>query len=273
MKKYFLKRFCFLCVGILILWVTYLGVSYYIDYNRYTESWNNAGAFGDMFGGFNALVSGLAFAGLIVTIWQQKESLEIQQSELLETRKELQEQTKQFRDQVELNELNQRRTEIYQHLERLSQLVNNIEYKDLKEEKTWYGYAALKEIFFKIQSLIDTFFPTSKAQKTDVNLNDLIKEILKINDTSDVIEAWMRSFENLARKICKDFPQRPDVGSFYLNQLLCEIPFTCIGLLYLYHDTVLNMPIIEELRTRDFISSHKLGGMIHDQERRKIFLK
>lgn len=47
------------------------------------------GTFGDMFGAVNALFSGLAFAGIIFTIFLQRRELQLQRSELEETRKEL----------------------------------------------------------------------------------------------------------------------------------------------------------------------------------------
>lgn len=46
----------------------------------------NAGEYGDLFGGVNALFSGLAFATLIFTAILQKNELELQRAELTETR-------------------------------------------------------------------------------------------------------------------------------------------------------------------------------------------
>ena len=57
------------------------------------------GAFGDKFGAVNALFSGLAFAGLIVTLLYQKEELKLQREELAETRKELNAQRIEFHEQ------------------------------------------------------------------------------------------------------------------------------------------------------------------------------
>lgn len=42
----------------------------------------DAGAIGDAFGGVNALFSGLAFAGLVVTLYLQRQELELQRKEL-----------------------------------------------------------------------------------------------------------------------------------------------------------------------------------------------
>jgi len=47
------------------------------------------GTYGDMFGAVNALFSGLAFAGIILTILLQRKELSLQREELKETRKEL----------------------------------------------------------------------------------------------------------------------------------------------------------------------------------------
>lgn len=44
------------------------------------------GTFGDMFGAVNALFSGLAFSGLIITLVLQREELELQRAELRDTR-------------------------------------------------------------------------------------------------------------------------------------------------------------------------------------------
>lgn len=60
-------------VGVIALWgLSWWGISNYID------SPTDQGTFGDMFGAVNALFSGLAFAGLIVTLLYQKEELKLQ---------------------------------------------------------------------------------------------------------------------------------------------------------------------------------------------------
>lgn len=50
--------------------------------------WAESGTFGDTFGALNALFSGLAFSGVIVTILIQKSELKLQRTEMQETRKE-----------------------------------------------------------------------------------------------------------------------------------------------------------------------------------------
>jgi Putative phage abortive infection protein len=55
------------------------------------------GTFGDMFGGVNALFSGLALAGIIYTIFLQKKELGLQRKELRDTRKEFSTQNETLR--------------------------------------------------------------------------------------------------------------------------------------------------------------------------------
>ncbi len=53
------------------------------------DDWEKRGQFGDLFGAVNALFSGMAFAGVIVTILLQREELRLQRLELRQTREEL----------------------------------------------------------------------------------------------------------------------------------------------------------------------------------------
>jgi hypothetical protein len=69
---------------------------YYID-NYIIEE--NRGTFGDKFGAVNALFSGLAFAGLIITLLYQKEELKLQREELNGQKKEFEEQNKTLKRQ------------------------------------------------------------------------------------------------------------------------------------------------------------------------------
>ena len=55
---------------------------------------NSPENFGDMFGAINALFTGLAFAGVIVAIFMQREDLKLQQRELTESRKAQEDQVK-----------------------------------------------------------------------------------------------------------------------------------------------------------------------------------
>lgn len=90
-KKHSSKATAGIIVLALLLVLGLWGMSWHFIYNHF-DDWSDRGTFGDMFGAVNALFSGLAFAGLIITLIQQKEELGLQRAELAETRKEMERQ-------------------------------------------------------------------------------------------------------------------------------------------------------------------------------------
>ena len=65
------------------------------------HGWENRGFFGDMSGFANAFFSALAFAGLIIAIFLQREELQLQRRELELTRSEVEGQKEQLKSQAE----------------------------------------------------------------------------------------------------------------------------------------------------------------------------
>lgn len=78
-------------IGVIVIWaMTFLMLLMPKD---------ERGTFGDMFGAVNALFSGLAFAGLIITLILQRRELALQRDELEQTRNEFVEQNKTMKRQ------------------------------------------------------------------------------------------------------------------------------------------------------------------------------
>lgn len=68
---------------ILTMWLLYWVIMTFTIKN-YNDDWIVRGLFGDMFGAINALFSGLAFAGLIITFLLQREELKAQRQRATE---------------------------------------------------------------------------------------------------------------------------------------------------------------------------------------------
>ncbi|CAA9202114.1 putative phage abortive infection protein [Flavobacterium collinsii] len=85
------------------------------------------GTFGDMFGGVNALFSGLALAGIILTILLQRKELRFQREELRETRKE-------FEIQNETLRLQRFENTFFQLLNTHSSIVNSMDLRKYNEK-------------------------------------------------------------------------------------------------------------------------------------------
>ena len=82
---------------VLVLYLGYFSVMCWL----FPGNLEKRGQFGDMFGALGALFSGLAFAGLIITIMQQREDLKNHRDEINLQREDLEAQTEALRLQKE----------------------------------------------------------------------------------------------------------------------------------------------------------------------------
>ena len=88
------------CFSIIILTVFLYGLFLIIKIWPIDEySISTAGTFGDSFGALNSLFTGLGFAGLLITIFLQREDLKLTRLELSDTRAEIKLQSQTFRQQ------------------------------------------------------------------------------------------------------------------------------------------------------------------------------
>jgi len=89
-------------VIVIIIWlVSYPVLKTFVDHK---DDFSKIGVVGDSFGAINALFSGLAFVGLIFTIYLQKNELRLQREELKLQRAELKENREQLRRSAEAQE-------------------------------------------------------------------------------------------------------------------------------------------------------------------------
>ncbi|HLO55642.1 MAG TPA: hypothetical protein VK169_15220 [Saprospiraceae bacterium] len=79
-KTNYIGLFMYICLSILALTIIYfLAINYLSPESNRNET---RGTFGDLFGGLNAIFSGFAFAGVIITILMQMKELELTRDEL-----------------------------------------------------------------------------------------------------------------------------------------------------------------------------------------------
>ena len=90
---------------------------------------DKAGVFGDSFGVLNALFSGLAFAGVIITMLLQKEQLELQLKELIENREQFARSATAQEDAARLSALSALLIEYKQQLAENEQAISKSGYR------------------------------------------------------------------------------------------------------------------------------------------------
>ena len=111
-------------IGVLAAW----GISWWLI-NKNIDCSTERGTFGDMFGAVNALFSGLAFAGLIVTLLYQKEELKLQREELKETRNELNAQKLEFQEQNKTMKRQRFENTFFNMLSLQQEIIANLSYE------------------------------------------------------------------------------------------------------------------------------------------------
>ncbi|MEP4534091.1 MAG: putative phage abortive infection protein [Cyclobacteriaceae bacterium] len=131
----------------------------------------NKGVIGDMFGGVNALFSGLALAGIIFTILLQKKELGLQRLELSETRKE-------FKIQNETLKLQRFENTFFQLISNYHQIIDKLE---LREYFDGNEYISTKRVVF---------------QRISTDLKAQFRGSPKFNDQSDSIELISERLKN-----------------------------------------------------------------------------
>ena len=94
------------------------------------------GQIGDMFGVVNALFSGLAFAGLIITLILQKKELGLQRDELEQTREELKNQRLEFEMQNETLKYQRFENLFYNMLNLQQEIVAGLRYEYEADEQS-----------------------------------------------------------------------------------------------------------------------------------------
>lgn len=118
------KNFVFTAIvtGIVILIIWYL--NYFLLKNN-----TNKGVIGDMFGAVNSLFSGLALAGIILTILLQRQELILQRQELSDTREE-------FKTQNQTLKLQRFENTFFSLLKLHYDIINDIDFRYYKRKET-----------------------------------------------------------------------------------------------------------------------------------------
>jgi hypothetical protein len=121
-----------LLLTVFVVWLTY-GIAAY----TMPETLEKSGQTGDMFGGITALFSGLAFAGLVFTLFVQKKELQYQREELghlveeqRQTKGHLKDQATHLKSQSDFIERQIFENSFFQLLSTYSQFVSQISTKE-----------------------------------------------------------------------------------------------------------------------------------------------
>ena len=186
------KRVAIAVAGVLVLLVTIGGLVF-----CQMDNWETRGQFGDMFGIANALFSGLAFAGVIITIWMQREELELQRLELQATRCEIRGQREEMKTQNENLRRQRHNDTLFAMLGLHNDIANNVQFS---ETKVAVGRSAFPKFVEKFGLLFDA---EKNAGTPEKQLEEAHRKFARATD--GLLGQYFRNLHQILRFIDESF--------------------------------------------------------------------
>lgn len=227
------------CIALVVLLYGIFLVAKTWPIDEYSIS--KAGTFGDSFGALNSLFTGLGFAGLLTTIFLQREDLRLTRAELTETRAEIRLQSRTFQQQ-------QFEESFYRLLGLYRENLANLSFRALNQaESRIYGIDAIRSRLSEFESACASepglSFPTKGAliDKDDYtywlykNCNHFLARQARYLET-------LIAIISLVKSECYDSAKAEN----YLNILSSQ--FTIYEIKYVFYQSFLN-PNYELLRS------------------------
>lgn len=193
--------------------------SFIVIYYEFGD-WATRGQVGDMFGVVNSLFSGLAFAGLIITLIFQRNDLHLQRAAIEQTNEQLKRQAEEFELQNVMAKEEQFRNTFFDLLRMLQTIVDGLRL-DVKElygsPMSFSGKSVFEELFRDREDRVvaDTYMPmpsiSQKAREGDyeyISKSDLfsflfhyfrfVYRIIKFVDETDVLKSTEEKYQYVA---------------------------------------------------------------------------
>ncbi|OEK00604.1 hypothetical protein BFP97_03385 [Roseivirga sp. 4D4] len=248
--KYF-PLFLKIAIGFLILAFVFPFIV-----NGFFSDWSKSGTFGDTFGALNAVFSGLALAGVIVTILIQRTELKNQRVELSLQRDEMKETRKEFL-------LNRTTTLVYNQLDRFEKALTDFRI-NTPNGTNLQGNDA---IVFLDDNKQTVYKPLGKTEEEyAAEMKTAIIELLKIytpnqSEIDKLAHSTYTSVEVLKRLIYKT-----DLGIEHLNDLknlfFVNIGFINMGVIERISEVAKSQ--FEYLKAEDYVENNlDVGTIIH----------
>lgn len=176
----------------------------------------NRGIFGDMFGGINALFSGLAFSALFYTLFLQRKELELQRLEIQQTRVEIRGQKEQLEAQNRTLKKQNFENSFFSLLNLQNQILREV---SLTGDSTHYrGRDGFMRLYAQLQSAYQKTI-TEHRGKSDHDLVPLAYTRFAQKWQSE-IGHYFRSLYNIIK-----FVKNSDVENkqFYINLVRAQL--------------------------------------------------
>ena len=243
------------------------------------QNWANAGTFGDLFGGLTCLFSGLAFAGLIVTIRQQSRELRLQIDEQERTRREFEKQTKQFTEQNRLYKIQGYQADIYRRIELLKDLEKEVVFyknnrvvtsagETIREDsiQVYNGVTAITVMSESLMMLHKVLFATKQPTKGDfVRIDDFANDMFMAYES---LQPLLLNFGDVLRDIKTYFIDETEEMQRYFRMVINVFTIHMKTLVCLYKGIDIDSSLVDVLIAKGYIPKSTVDSVIlHDKTR------
>jgi len=186
--------------------------------------WSESGTFGDSFGVVNALFTGLAFAGVIITVLLQRKELELQRKEVAKTTEQLEGQKEQFILQNETLSLQRFENTFFQLIKLHHDIVNKMYLFSTYDGNEWKGRNCFRHFNNELRRAF------SKFNSVD-SLDEITTSYFYVYSTnSENLDHYSRNLYNIV-----EFVDNSNIGieKIYINLLRSQLStYELVLLLY-----------------------------------------
>ena len=202
----------------------------------YASKQQEPGTFGDMFGAANALFSGLAFAGLIYTVWLQRIELRFQREDLEATRLVLDAQRAQMEAQNQTLRRQNFENTFFQLLRLHNDIVNSIDLVDKDTNRITKGRDCFNIFYSRLWKVYraQTKIKDAKQLSSLSQLNEVYMEFY--SSYSSELGHYFRSLYNIVK-----FVKNSEVGDKNLYTNLVRAQLSSYELLLMFYDCLSEM--------------------------------
>jgi len=220
------KYILYFLIAALLIAVAFLGY-WHLWWDRFGTPLS-PGTAGDMFGALTSLFTGLAFAGVIITMLMQNEDLELQRRELQETREEIKGQKEQLIQQNKFIAKQNFENTFFQMLAQFNQLIADIEVESMT------GRDALGRICRKFRNTIQLHERTHGPINPDIVIKLFEREY--DDNYADDLGNYFRVLYNMLEFIARSNLDEDTFGSeadrVYVNFLRAQLSGSEVTLLF-----------------------------------------
>lgn len=258
-KENYLKSFILIAISLIII-----SIGFPFTVNHYFSDWTKSGTFGDTYGALNALFSGLALAGVIITILIQKQELQNQRVELQLQRNEMKETRKEF-------SMNRTTNLVYSQLNRFEKYIENFSFDTpLEKLKGDEAITFLDKNLYQVYQHIDMPEEQFRAEKKTALIKLLKLYTPNESNINEFAQNIYNSVEVLQRLIFKSNLEVEELNDLK-NLFFVNIGFVKMGVIE--RISKIHADELEFLEAKDYIENGFSSEQSYRFSRAKIFLK